>query len=159
MIFWIQTDVRSSWHLGYTFFSTSPGKGELHFRLESGIPDLARGASHCFLFSPFFFISSLHFAALVRQQEARGFLSRAFSRRDVLTASITVAGKERNTPTLQKAWPSCSLSVPSPRWPHFSLGGLAAPLGLYFLDQSSVQAQFYPHLNWIWPYSFPKPSS
>lgn len=52
----------------------------------------------CFFlpFPLFFFISN--FVVLVRQQEAPGFLCRAFSWRDVLTTLITVAGKERNTP-------------------------------------------------------------
>lgn len=76
---------------------------------------------------PFFFISNLHFAALVRQQEALGFLSRAFNWRDVLTTLVTVAGKER-----KHTHPPEGMTLPLtlralPVWPPFS----SEPHGLY----------------------------
>lgn len=158
IIFWILIDLRSSWHLRCACPSRSPGKSELGFILEAGFPDLDREASHFFPFSYFFFISNLHFAALVRQQEALGFLSRAFSWRDVLTTLITVAGKERNTPTLQKAWPSSSLSLPSPCWAHFPFRALETQLGLHNSHHTNVQANFIFIKIWFCHVPGPCPS-
>ena len=98
---------------------------------------------------PFFFISNLPFAALVRQQEALGFLSRAFNWRDVLTALITVAGKER-----KHTHPPEGMTLPLtlralPVWPPFSLGASQALSGLHDGGHSSVQANFTRVKIWI----------
>lgn len=68
---------------------------------------------------PLFLYFLLAFCCTGKTTGSTGLPPRAFNWRDVLTTLITVAGKERNTPTLQKAWPSPSLSFPRLMWLHF----------------------------------------
>lgn len=118
IISWIWIDLRSSW--GCDLTATCQEKSELCSLPEAGIPDRPRGAPQSPPPTlPLFLYFLLAFCHTGKTTGSTGLPPRAFNWRDVLTTLITVAGKERNTPTVQKAWPSPSLSVPRLMWLHF----------------------------------------
>lgn len=119
----------------------------MDFLLEAGISD---PPWRSFPFPPPFpfFISHLHFATLVRQQEALGFLSRASVKGCAYHIDNSSRKRKKHThPPESMTLPLTPCALPTQL--HFPLGASEVVLGLDSCGHSSVRARFISIKVWL----------